>query len=98
MKTVHYSEPAEFVWDKGNKRKNLKKHNVTKKECEGVFFDDKKLYYPDPKQSTQEQRHIIVGKTEKGRLLLIVYTVRKGLVRIISARDINRKRESHLYL
>ena len=37
-----------------------------------------------------------VGKTKTGRLLFVVFTIRENRVRIISARDVNKK-EVHLY-
>ena len=96
MRAVVYKEPAEFIWDKGNRGKNLKRHKVGDRECEEVFFDENKQDYPDPRHSNSESRKIIVAKTKEGRPLLIAYTVRKGKVRIISARDLNKKREIHL--
>lgn len=36
------------------------------------------------------------SKTRQARLLYLVFTIRNGKVRIISARDINKK-EVHLY-
>jgi len=86
-----------FEWDKGNIEKSLKQHNVTDKEAEEVFFDQNKQEYPDPTHSEKEIRKIVVGKTNKGRILFVAYTVRKKKVRIISARDLNKKREADLY-
>src|SRR3990170_4900019 len=86
-----------FEWDKGNIEKSLKQHNVTDKEAEEVFFDQNKQEYPDPTHSEKEIRKIVVGKTKKGRILFVAYTVRKKKVRIISARDLNKKREADLY-
>lgn len=87
----------EFSWDKGNIDKNRKKHDVSNKECEEVFFDKDKQEYPDPRHSRQENRKIIVGKTIKGRILFIVFTFRNNKIRIISARDLNKRKEADLY-
>lgn len=89
VKTIR--RPVEFIWDSGNQDKNWRKHKVKFKECEEVFFDPEKNEYPDPKHSAKEKRKIIVGKTKKNRALFIVYTMRKSNIRIISARDINKK-------
>ena len=86
----------QFEWDKGNTDKN-KKHKVENKEAEEVFFDKNKQEYPDPKHSKKEARKIVVGKTKKGRYLFIVYIVRNKLIRIISARDLNKRKEADLY-
>lgn len=96
---VNYKKPIEFIWDKGNKDKNLIKHGVTNDEAEQVFFDLDKQEYPSPssKHSIKEIRKIVVGKTKKGRLLFVVYTVKNNAVRIISARDLNKRKEADLY-
>lgn len=87
----------EFEWNKGNIEKSLKQHDVTDKEAEEAFFDRDKQEYPDPKHSEKEIRKIIVGKTKKGRILFVVYTVRKDRIRIVSARDLNKRKEVDLY-
>lgn len=85
----------EFQWDKGNIGKNLK-HNVGDKEAEESFFDRRKKTFKDKLHSEGEERHRIVGKTKKGRLLFVVFTVRNKKIRIISARSMNKK-EVYLY-
>ena len=88
--------PVEFEWDKANKGKNWVKHRVSDAECEEVFFDHLKQLANDIFHSGQEARHILIGKTKIGRVLFVVFTMRKHKVRIISARDLNHK-EKHLY-
>ena len=88
---------VEFNWDEGNQDKNWLKHKVTIKECEEVFFDSQKKNYPDPQHSKGEKRKIIVGKTKRNRILFIVYTLRQNNIRIISARDLNKRKEVDLY-
>lgn len=92
---IIWNEPIEFQWDKGNSHKN-EKHKVANTEIEEVFNDRDKAMSPDHKHSKSEQRYILLGKTKDKRLLYIVFTVRKGMVRVISARDINKK-EVYLY-
>ena len=86
----------EFEWDKGNSDKNLLKHNVSNKECEEAFFDGNKKIYKDPLHSGTENRFILMGATIDKRPLFVVFTARKNSIRIISARDVNKK-EIHLY-
>lgn len=81
---------VEFDWDKGNINKN-RKHGVEDKEAEEVFFDEDKITYKDVLHSQQEERFIVIGKTRSGRLMYIVFTIRGKRIRIISARDINKK-------
>ena len=85
----------EFEWDKGNIDKN-KKHNVDNREAEEVFFDGNKIVLKDKVHSKKEDRFIALGKTEKDRLLYVVFTKRGKKIRIVSARDINKK-EVKLY-
>lgn len=89
-------EPIEFIWDKGNKDKNWLKHKITNRECEEIFFDENKKTFKDKLHSGGEERFRIVGKTKKQRLLFVVFTMRRNKVRVISARDINKK-EVYLY-
>ncbi|MBI2337915.1 BrnT family toxin [Candidatus Daviesbacteria bacterium] len=86
----------EFEWDKGNTDKNKAKHDVEDNEAEEVFLDEHRFVFKDHLHSGNEQRFRILGKTKKGRLLFIVFTKRKKKIRVISARDINKK-EVHLY-
>lgn len=86
---------VEFIWDKGNIGKN-EKHNVQDRECEEVFFDEDKFIFKDIVHSQHEERFRILGKTKNERLLFVVFTTRRHQIRIISARDINKK-EVYLY-
>jgi len=88
---ITIKEPHEFEWDKGNKDKNWLKHKVKNEECEEIFFDKKKKILKDVLHSGKEKRFIILGKTKKERLLFVVFTIRNKKVRVISARDINKK-------
>ena len=80
-----------FDWDKGNIGKNEKKHKVGEKEAEEVFFDENKKTFKDHLHSGNEERFRVIGKTKGERLLFVVFTKRGEKVRIISARDTNRK-------
>lgn len=93
---VFLPEPIKFQWDKGNIDKNLVKHAVADEECEEVFFDGNKKIYKDKLHSGAEERHIIIGRSKLKRILFIVFTIRKNKIRVISARDLNKK-ERKLY-
>lgn len=90
-----FEQPIELDWDKGNTGKNLR-HKVDDKEAEEPFFDKKRKTFKDRLHSKGEERFRIVGKTKKGRLLFVVFTMRGKRIRIISARDVNKK-EACLY-
>ncbi len=80
-----------FDWDKGNRDKNRLKHNVSEGECEEIFFNAPLLIADDLKHSEAERRFAAFGITNAARYLTVIFTRRKKLIRIISARDMNRK-------
>lgn len=86
---------SEFEWDTGNVE-HIKKHNVKNVECEEAFFDEEKVGFKDILHSKTEERFILLGKTRKGRLLYVVFIKKGGKIRVISARDVNKK-EVYLY-
>ena len=88
-------KPLSFDWGKGNVLKNLIKHNVTNKECEEVFGDPGKKILEDVKHSDKESRFLLLGKTKDSRLLYIVFTLRGKKVRVVSARNLNRKEHKY---
>lgn len=79
-----------FDWDKDNIEKNWLKHKVSPVECEQVFFN-KALVAEDLKHSQREKRYYALGLTDDKRLLFVAFTIRKNLIRVISARDMSKK-------
>jgi uncharacterized DUF497 family protein len=51
---------------------------------------------PDLKHSSEEPRYAALGRSDAGRQLTVVFTVRGTLIRVISARDMSRP-ERRLY-
>jgi uncharacterized protein len=85
-----------FDWDEGNRDKNWLRHGVTASECEEVFFNQPLVVASDEKHSEAEARYYVLGQTDAGRRLFLVFTPRGRLIRVISARDMNRN-ERHQY-
>jgi hypothetical protein len=84
----------EFEWDIQKADSNLKKHGITFEEAASVFGDYLSLTYPDSAHSIQEERFIIIGLSDKNRILIISHTQRNERIRIISARAaIKRERD-----
>lgn len=82
----------EFEWDRGNRIKSASKHGVLTEEAEGVFKSG--LALPLGVQvhpPVNEQRLGVVGPTFGGRMLQVVFVLREGRVRIVSARPAHRK-------
>ena len=86
-----------FQWDEGNAGKNWLKHRVSPSECEQVFFHLPLIPSDDLRHSDDENRYYALGKTDTGRLLFLVFTIREKNIRVISARDMNKK-ERRIYL
>lgn len=75
-----------FEWDEEKAKANLKKHRVSFDEAITVFLDPFSMTIPDPDHSVKEQRFIDIGSSDKGRVLVVVYTERGSNIRIISCR------------
>jgi len=84
-----------FQWDEGNSNKNFIKHKVWNWECEQLFFNIPLVILDDPGHSLSEKRWAAFGKTDSGRQLIIVFTKRSNLLRIISARDMNHRERAY---
>lgn len=85
-----------FEWDRANVLKNWIKHKVSTKECEEVFFNEPLVVVNDEKHSQIENRYLALGATNENRLLSLIFTLRSNKIRIISARDQNKKERSKL--
>jgi hypothetical protein len=75
-----------FEWDEEKAKANLKKHRVSFDEATTVFIDPFSMTISDPNHSVDEQRYIDLGSSDKGRVLVVVYTERGSHIRIISCR------------
>ncbi len=75
-----------FEWDPQKAEANFKKHGVTFAEASTVFFDVFAGIRDDPDHSESEERDIIIGMSKKLRIVIVVFTERNDVIRIISAR------------
>jgi uncharacterized DUF497 family protein len=89
------NEVSGFDWDEGNIDKNKRKHNLDKWQIEEVFFNEPFLIYEDFGHSNKEYRWYALGKTDNELKLMVVFTVRNKLIRIISARKMNKKERAY---
>jgi uncharacterized DUF497 family protein len=80
-----------FDWDEGNEGKNWEKHRVSDSECEVIFFNDPLIASRDPDHSQAEPRYFALGRTDTGRRLFVAFTIRRHLIRVISARAMTKK-------
>jgi uncharacterized DUF497 family protein len=79
-----------FDWDKNKAASNLAKHKVSFEEATTVFGDPLSDTFDDPDHSAEEQRFLIIGHSENGKLLFVSHTDDGETVRIISAREPTR--------
>ena len=76
-----------FAWDQKKASSNLVKHNVSFEEGLTVFGDPLSNTFPDQDHLIEEQRFVIIGSSERGRILVVAHTDDGELVRVISARE-----------
>lgn len=81
-----------FTWDEQKAKINQKKHNISFDEAKTVFYDENARLIHDPNHSSEEERFLILGLSNKIRLLLVVHCYREyeDIVRIISARKASK--------
>ncbi|MFH1856217.1 MAG: BrnT family toxin [Candidatus Omnitrophota bacterium] len=85
-----------FQWDEANFEKNWLKHQVTASESEQIFFNQPLIIADDVTHSKDEERYYALGKTDEQRMLFVVFTIRRNLIRVISARNMSKK-ERRIY-
>ncbi len=76
----------EFEWNDEKAEINLAKHEVSFEEAKTVFDDGLFLIFADIDHSSEEKRFIIMGESDKGRLLVVAFTERETATRLITAR------------
>jgi uncharacterized DUF497 family protein len=78
----------EFEWDEVKAAANLAKHGVSFEEAKTVFDDPLYVDFYDPDHSIDEHRYIIIGESQRGQLLIVSYTERDNVIRLIGAREV----------
>jgi uncharacterized DUF497 family protein len=71
-----------FEWNEGNTN-HIARHGVTPGEAEEVIAGNPIIL--EVQFRNREQRILCAGRTAKGRALAVVYTLRKGRVRVVTA-------------
>ena len=60
-----------FAWDEQKAASNLVKHGISFEEAATVFGDPLSNTFPDPDDSVEEYRFVIIGSSEQGRILVV---------------------------
>lgn len=85
-----------FEWDYTKAKANKKKHQITFQEASTIFFDPLSDTFYDPGHSIDENRYITIGMSEFMNILVVAYTYKNDIIRIVSARKAT-KRERRYY-
>lgn len=81
----------DIEYDPSKAQLNERKHGVSFDEATSVLFDPIGLSFEDIDSET-EHRWVILGMSNKDRLLVVIYTLREDeIIRLISARKATRK-------
>lgn len=78
----------DFEWDPAKAASNERKHGTPFDAAVDVFLDIGRTDFDVTRDGDGEPRRKVVGKVA-GRMISLVYTVRDGRVRVISARPSN---------
>ena len=81
----------EFKWDGDKATAIHRKHGVSFDEASTVFADPLAMLMRDPDHSLNEERHLVLGASAAGRLLVVSHTERPPRTRIISSRPAARR-------
>lgn len=81
----------QFEWDDYKAKLNFKKHGIIFEEAKSIFRDPFAYIFDDEWNSIAEKRELIIGHDDKNRLLLVCFTERNQIIRIISARLVTNK-------
>jgi uncharacterized protein len=75
-----------FEWDPLKAKSNLWKHQISFEEASTALLDPLAKTGLDPDHSISEYRFITFGMSARRRLLVVSYTERGTVIRLISAR------------
>ena len=80
-----------FQWDPRKAATNLAKHGVSFEEAATVMGDPLGAIETDPRHSADEERFVLLGLSQRQRLLAVMFAERGETVRLISARRATRR-------
>jgi len=90
LENYDYESAIGFDWDERKSELNLAKHGIDFDDAIEVFYGPILLRRSD---RNNEERWVAMGHSE-GRLIAVVFTRRKDVIRIISARRARKNEES----
>lgn len=87
----------QFEWDDKKEKINIAKHGIDFSTAARVFKDNNRLELYDEAHSDTEDRYITIGLIDEvAYVVMVVYTEREEIIRLISARKAtNRERKMY---
>lgn len=83
--------PLRFTWDARKAAANVRKHGITFIEAATAFADPLSITIDDADHSDLEDRFILIGQSNRKRLVVVAHVERSDTIRIISARPAGRR-------
>ena len=80
----------EFDWDADN-LKHIARHSVTPEEAEQAVLIEP--LEADVQPHEKEERVLCFGRAKSGRLLTVLYTERRGKIRVITVYDMTKQQQ-----
>jgi len=84
-----------FEWDEEKNKTNLAKHGISFGEA-ALIFEGRVFSRTDDRKDYGEVRFISIGAISEAVVVVVVHTIRRGKIRIISAR-LASERERKIY-
>ena len=85
------TEPPRFEWRGPKAAANRAKHQVAFEEAATVFGDPLGRIADDTRHSQSEERFVLLGQSDRHRLLVVMFTERGEAIHLISARKATRR-------
>lgn len=86
----------EYEWDDKKNKQNQAKHGIDFYDAVRVFIDGDRIEWLDNRKDYQEKRYRTVGMVFNV-LLAVIYTMRSGRYRLISARRASKHERETYY-
>jgi uncharacterized DUF497 family protein len=84
-----------FEWDEAKDLANRNKHGISFEKARHAFLDENARVIPDPEDSEEEDRFVLLGVSTSMRILVVChcYRANESVIRIISARKADRQEQ-----
>ena len=84
-----------FTWDDDKNISNKRKHDISLKEAQTIFFDENAIEFDDPDHSINEEKFILLVLNQSLKILVVCHCYRKDdtEIRIITARKATKKEQ-----